>query len=147
MIRAIALGIAVCVIGCGASAADSLRSGLGLAARGVASADQLAAPAYSDAHDQALRESVTMDAYRDRMRAWDSLVTALRAAKFALLGAESVIDAGDESEWFPAGACVALALSRLREVARAVDLRLPATIDQAIDAMEGLGGVVCPDPS
>lgn len=147
----VSLVLAVALQGCGASAMDTARSGLGLSARALAAFDSGAEHAYRDHHARTLRESTTMDEYTRGMRDWDAVVDAASVAKSSMLAAESALDAyeegrGDDSSWFAAAACLGLALERLAAAAEVAGATMPRSLREALDALHGLGGVVCPSP-
>lgn len=147
----VSLVVAVILQGCGASAVDAARTGLGLSARAVVELDAEAANGYRAHHERTLAESSTMEEYTRRMRAWDGVVDAARVAKGSLLAAESALDAyaegrGDEASWFAAASCLALALDRLSDAAEAAGVELPGTLAAAVDSLGGMGRVTCPSP-
>lgn len=147
----LSLVVAVAIQGCGASAMDASRAGLGLSARALAAFDAGAESAYRAHHARVLAGADGMDAYTRGMREWDAVVDAARVAKSSMLAAEAALDAYDEgraeeASWFAAAACLGLALDRLVAASEAAGAEIPRVLRDAVDALGGMGGVVCPRP-
>lgn len=143
--RALVIGLVLFASGCGETAVDRARETVALVAKIAAAEDVPLARGYTDAARVALDSSATLVDYRARMEPWDFVHDAYVTLVSSLRGAESALDAAVADGFNGALGCVAHALRRFIDAARAVGLELP---QGDVDLIHGLSSyTTCPEPS
>ena len=148
--KVVALALSFTLAACGGSALRTARRVVEYSAQAGDASDSVLAPAYADAARQALRDTVDaaegMPEYRQRIEKWDAVAAAIVGLRGSLLTAERALDAwqsGDDSQWLQAAACIASALVRLRDTLVDVGLDLPASLNRALDMVDGIASGSC----
>lgn len=145
MTRFVTIATLALLVGCGSPQSTARRVTYGVAV-GVAEADRVSALAYTEAAEEALRVSSTLEEYRERMEPYDGLETALRTSKAALLTAESAIDvwdAGGEERWLAAAGCLVAGLSNVVDAMAAAGVPVPVELTDAVTALRGIAEAIC----
>ena len=144
-----ALWLLLLVAGCGGGGFQSqVRHALALSARSLVVVDRTSAELYTQAAEESLQVATDARDYRRRMAEYDELETVLRAARFALLGAEAGVDVleetGEQRELIRSIACLSGVLSDIADRLATITGERYAALTGPITALEALGGT-CDD--
>jgi hypothetical protein len=129
--------VAALLIGCGPSPAQQVVRYGGHALRAL---DAEAAPRYTAAHQTALREEQTLEAYSARMEPWQTLQQSMQTAYDAFVAADQAIEGLGEEVGLRMAACLLSSLGVVAESLRALDLPVPPALTQALQAGESFAG-------
>lgn len=132
------------VSGCAASAVDTARETLRVAAVAGAEADQRLALRVDDMRDKALRQSKTFSEYQGRMAHLAAAVDAVAVFRQALLAAEHALDAwdvaGEPNDFLAALGCLAAAVRDVAWTFMEAGISAPFSLSKAEAALKSAPG-------
>jgi uncharacterized MAPEG superfamily protein len=134
----IVAAVAALLIGCGPSPAQRVVRYGGHALRAL---DEQVAPRYTEAHEKALVDAATLDAYQREMEPWNALQQTMQTTYDAFVAADLALEAGGEdADALRRAACLLAALDTVAVRLVALDVPVPAALSEALRFGESFTG-------
>ncbi len=130
--------VAALLIGCGPSPAQQAVRYGGHALRAL---DEQVAPRYTAAHEEALVDAATLDAYQREMEPWNVLQRAMQTSYDAFVATDLALEVGaNEADALRQAACLLASLGVVESSLRALGVPIPAMLTQALELGESFSG-------